>query len=446
MNEQLNDFEERPEKEVDELKDSIKQNQPDSLPETDMLGENVYQTTDPEKLLQLKRLEAEAILDILKSINNEKMSIKNLCLVVRNLLLTQLQVRKMAFFYESEESWIEGMRLKFSPFSEEAFDEMMAMTTTEKPVEDKQPNLLKLGIEYIIPIYNEGQIKAYFAIADFAESELEEQNDIIFIKTVGNILAVAIRNRELFKEQMARENLQKELEVASTIQKQLLIADFKGFKPMDVYGTNIPHSGVGGDFYDIIKKGEDTLFCCIADVSGKGIGAALLMANLQANLRSLCAQFDDLGTIIGELNERLFSITEGEKFVTMFLARIDLPQKTFSYINAGHNYPILVKGDKISRLSEGCILLGILPDVQSSEKTILFEDGNILLMFTDGVVEQTNKQEEMFGSERIVALVKEFEDLSSQNLVEQLLKRLSDFSEEIEAGDDTTILSVKFSS
>lgn len=417
----------------------------DSSVENDTLGTNVYDTRDPRKLLQLKRLEADAILDVLRSINNAKMSIKNLCLVVRNLLLTQLQVRKMAFFYETEDTWTEGMRMKFAPFSEGATAEMMQVTDTTRVNADAMPYLYALGIEYIIPILNDGQIKAFFAIADFAESELEEQNDIIFIQTIGNILAVAIRNRELFAEQMARENIQKELEVASTIQKQLLIRDFERFQPVDAYGINKPHSGVGGDFYDLIKKGEDTLFCCIADVSGKGIGAALLMANLQANLRSLCAQYDDLGVIIGELNRLLFSITEGEKFVTLFLARVNQKEKTLSYINAGHNYPMFEQNGEITRLSEGCILLGILPEVDASEKTISFEDGNILLMFTDGVVEQTNKQEDMFGSERIVALVQEFKDLSSKNLVDLLLKRLSDFSEDIEAGDDTTILSVKFS-
>jgi len=406
--------------------------------------QNVYQTKDPEKLLQLKRLEADAILDILRSINNASLSIKNLCLIVRNLLWAQLQVKRMAFFYENEEVWEEGMRLKFDEFSEEATEEMMSLrqTTPINPVH--HPHLAQLEIEYIIPIYNRGLIKAYFAISEFADSKLEEQNDLIFVETIGNILAVAIENRELFKEQMAKENLQKELEVASTIQRQLLIRDFERFAPLDIYGMNEAHSGVGGDFYDLIKKGENSVFCCIADVSGKGIGAALLMANLQANLRALCAQYDDLGVIIRELNSILFGITEGEKFVTLFLARLEFDRGTLSYVNAGHNYPILIKEGKIDRLSEGCIILGILPEVSPSETTIFFNSGNTLFMFTDGVVEQTNEQEEMFGSERIVAAVEEFQELSSKELIVSVQQTLAQFSGDVEAGDDTTMLSVKF--
>ncbi|MEO0899069.1 MAG: SpoIIE family protein phosphatase [Bacteroidota bacterium] len=407
-------------------------------------GENVYQTDDPAKLLQLKRLEADAILDVLRSINNADMTIPNLCLVVRNLLWAQLAVRKMAFYYQAKAVWHEGMRLKFEEFSEEALDEMFGAKKVSQVSQDEHPHLHGMGVEYIIPISNRGESNGYFVIADFADSPLEVENDLIFVETMGNILAVAIRNRELFEERMAKESLQKELEVASSIQNQLLITDFNRFKPLDIYGYNEAHHGVGGDFYDVIKKGNDSYYVCIADVSGKGIGAALLMANLQANLRSLCAQYDDLSIIISELNKNLFGITVGEKFVTLFLARVDIDKSTFSFVNAGHNYPILKSADGFSRLNKGCILLGILPEVVPEVTENSFEKGSILFMFTDGVVEQTDKQGEMFGSDRIVDLVKDFQLLSSQKLVGKIKSELSHFSQSVEVGDDVTMLCVKF--
>ena len=409
-----------------------------------MYMENAYNTNDPKKLLELKRMESDALLDVLRSINNDNLNIKQLCMIVRNVLRAQIGVRKMVFFYEYEGHWKEGMRLGFDKFEQDAVDELLDIQKVTPIDEASFPELHKHKVEYIIPFINRGDAHAFFAIADFADTEVEAEGDLIFIESMGTILLVAIRNKELFKEKMEQEFIRKELEVAETIQRQLLISDFHRFKEIDVFGLNIPHHGIGGDYYDVIKKQKGTTFVCIADVSGKGIGAALLMSNLQANLRALCAQTDDIKEIVVELNKVLFNVTTGEKFVTLFLGKINSFDKTFTYINAGHNYPIFIGAKENQRLDKGCTILGIMPELDPESQTFSYKEEDLLFMFTDGVTEQHNPQEEMFGSERAKELVRKHKNNSAREIIESMLEALEEFAETQVTTDDLTMLCVKF--
>ena len=406
--------------------------------------ENAYNTNDPKKLLELKRMEADAMLDVLRSINNDALSIKQLCMIVRNVLRAQIGVRKMIFLYEYEDAWKEGVRVGFDHLSEEAVEELIDIEEITAITEADYPELHKLSVEYIIPFINRTNARAFFAIAEFADSDVEAQGDLIFIESMGNILSVAIRNKELFKEKMAQEFIRKELEVAETIQKQLLISDFTRFQEIDVFGLNIPHHGIGGDFYDVIKKQKGSTFVCIADVSGKGIGAALLMSNLQANLRALCAQYDDVVDIVRELNKTLFNVTTGEKFVTLFIAKIDSKKKSLTYVNAGHNYPMFLSKNHIERLDKGCTILGIMPELHPESYSFSFDFDDILFMFTDGVTEQFNPKEEMFGSERTMKILKQYPECNASDIIKRILEELEVFTDTQVTTDDLTMLCVKF--
>ncbi|MDX2247129.1 MAG: PP2C family protein-serine/threonine phosphatase [Bacteroidia bacterium] len=405
---------------------------------------NAYDTNDPKKLLDLKRLEAAALLDVLRTINHYERNIPQLCTIAKNVLRAQLGVKKMGFFYETGEVWVQGIHLGFPPFGEEMMEEMLVLTKTTRIRKKNQPCLFELGVEYVIPIINRGMSKVFFCVADFADSEVETENDLIFIETLGNILSVAITNKQLFQEKIQQEFLRKELEVAETIQKQLLISDFSRFREIDVFGMNIAHHGVGGDFYDVIKKGRGNTIICIADVSGKGIGAALLMSNLQANLRALSAQYDDLASIIRDLNKILYDITTGEKFVTLFIAKINASNKTITYINAGHNYPVFFSGEEVHRLESGCTILGIIPSFEIQESELTFSSGDILFTFTDGVVEQSNAAGDMFGSERLIDKLKGIRDKNARDMVQLVEEELAGFAGSEDATDDVTMLSVKF--
>ncbi len=405
---------------------------------------NVYNTTDPKTLLALKRLEADALLDVLRTINHAELKISQLCTIVRNVLHSQIGVKKMGFFYRAEDEWIEGLRMGFEEVSPDARAELFTIKRTQAISPSKHPALAALRIEYIVPINDRGVSNAYFTIAEFADSEVEAQSDLIFIETLGNILSVSIRNKQLFKEKMGREILLRELEVAETIQNQLLISDFSRFQELDVHGFNLAHHHIGGDFYDVIQKGKGTTFVCIADVAGKGIGAALLMSNLQANLRALCAQYTQLKDIVQELNRILLQITVGEKFVTFFIAKIEMRKKQFTYINAGHNYPIFYQNGKAKHLDIGCVLLGILPELSIEQEILSYQAGDLLFMYTDGLTEQTNEQDEMFGGDRIEQILAKSHQQKSQDINESFHQRLKVFSGRVEPVDDITMLSIKF--
>ncbi|MEM6764667.1 MAG: PP2C family protein-serine/threonine phosphatase [Bacteroidota bacterium] len=406
--------------------------------------ENAYNTTDPKKLLELKRLEADSLLDVLRTINHAELKISQLCMIARNVLRAQLGVKKMIFYYQQENGWVEGTRLGFKPLPPSARNELFNIKALTSINGETYPLLNKDGVEYVVPINNREETTAYFAIADFADSEIEAENDLIFIETIGNILMVAITNKRLFEEKMNSELVSRELEVAATIQKQLLISDFSIFKDIDVFGMNVAHHGIGGDFYDVIQKEERITFVCIADVAGKGIAAALLMSNLQANLRALCARFSDLEVIIKELNKILYNITSGEKFVTLFLAKVDIHAQKVTYINAGHNYPIYIHNNAHNELDKGCMILGIVPDLTVGSATFRYHPGDVLFMYTDGVSEQTNAREEMFGAERILKGLEQYKYGTAKSITENIWHSLKSFSPEAESNDDVTMLGVKF--
>jgi sigma-B regulation protein RsbU (phosphoserine phosphatase) len=406
---------------------------------------NVYQTDDPHRLLKLKRLEADAMLDVLRTINLTDTSAEQLSVIARNVLRAQLGVRKVTFFYEFEGEWREGMRLGFDELSVQALEELILYRKTSKVTQGIAPQLSALGAEYVVPIMNRESPSAFFVIAEFADSEMEIQNDLIFIETLGNIMNVAIRNRQLMNEKLAQESLKRELEVAETIQKQLLISDFSRFREIDVWGLNVPHHRIGGDYLDVIKRGKGSTFVCIADVAGKGIAAALLMSNLQANLRALCAQSDDPREIVYELNTILYQVTQGERFVSLFLAKINSQTRKMEYVNAGHNYPIFLdKNGIITELSTGAALVGIMPELTVQTGHLDYQQNDNLLMYTDGVVEQTNPANEMYGNERLNTLMKSLQGKQSQSIANSIRQEVSFFADGVEVQDDLTVLNVRF--
>lgn len=217
-----------------------------------------------------------------------------------------------------------------------------------------------------------------------------------FVQTLTNIVVVAIENKRLFKENLEREKMQKEMEFASEMQTMLVpdLSKFPGHSKLNVEGFYLPHYEVGGDYYDIFELNHKEVGFCIADVSGKGMSAALLMSNFQANLRALFVSSIHLTDVITILNERIIGSVHGEKFITLFIARLDLETNELRYINAGHNPPILYdkKTKELIHLNSGCIGLGMMDAIQIIEEGYLeLENDSKLLCYTDGLIEMEEK-------------------------------------------------------
>jgi len=271
------------------------------------------------------------------------------------------------------------------------------------------PNPSLRTFDNIIPVFHNNQPIAYVLIGDIDEETKGVSPTIKhlhFIQTLSNIIIVAIENIRLYNESLQQEALKKELELASRMQS-MLIPD-KASLPNDdhIFATSFykPHHEVGGDYYDFIPLNKEEGVFCIADVSGKGISAALLMSNFQANLRALVTANSNLEQIMPKLNERVMSSAKGEKFITLFLAKYNYTTRKLQYITAAHNPPIMYKTEskELKFLKKGCLGLGMLdeiPTIEKGEETIT--ERTKLLCYTDGLVEVMDETKVHYDTDQI---------------------------------------------
>lgn len=399
---------------------------------------------DKRNSLEMKRLEADTLRDLMRAVNNPELSVARMSIVTRNALRMQWGVKKMLFRYEVDFVWMEECQLGFGNTTESVVYELHQIHLLRKIFSEEFPELHAWGAEYVVPININGLTKAYFIVAEFVDSEEEAQDELIFIETIGHILYAAIQNKNFYEQHLKQVALRQELTFAKQMQQQLLLSEFHRFSEIDVHAINLPYQEVGGDFYDVIKRGKGTTFVCIADVAGKGMSAALIMSNIQANLRALCANHDDVEQIGKELNRLVLKATKGEKFVTFFLAKIDTRKKEVTYLNAGHNYPILIQPKGITQLHSQSIPLGLMPSIEVAADSFAYEPGDNLFMYTDGLTDQTDKNGVVFDEAHIIETLTPALHKSSQDIINIFREAFQHFTEGSTSVDDLTLMNVRF--
>jgi len=251
------------------------------------------------------------------------------------------------------------------------------------------------GFDNIIPVYNNNVPIAYVLIGDIDEEKAGVSPTIkhlYFIQTLSNIIIVAIENIRLYKQSLKQEALKKELELASKMQSMLIPEESQlpNNNRIKVSTFYHPHSEVGGDYYDFLQLDKNKIGFCIADVSGKGISAAILMSNFQANLRALFTPDSPLSEIVKKLNKTVLTAAKGEKFITLFIGRYNFSTNKLEYINAAHNPPFLYDINKknLTSLKDGCVGMGMLDEIPTIESNeISISRPSKLLCYTDGLVE-----------------------------------------------------------
>ena len=266
------------------------------------------------------------------------------------------------------------------------------------------------GVDIIVPVYNNNVQIAFLFIGDI-EEEGEGMSPVIkhlnFIQTISSIIIVAIENIRLHKESLRQEALKKELELAARMQKMLIPDNIHmpHEKSLVATGFYFPHYEVGGDYYDCIKLSETMTAICIADVSGKGMSAAILMSNFQATLRALISEEIDLEFLVRRLNSVVVSNAAGEKFITFFIARYDSRTKELEYINAAHNPPVLyntVSGE-VLHFKASCVGIGMLDEIPSVNRTsLVISDYSKLVCYTDGLSELKGDNGKDIGTTEII--------------------------------------------
>jgi sigma-B regulation protein RsbU (phosphoserine phosphatase) len=232
---------------------------------------------------------------------------------------------------------------------------------------------------------------------------------------------------------------EQELQRAREIQQSLLPKEIPQLPGIAVATAWQPALAVGGDYFDVLRLDGNRLAICIADVSGKGVAAALLMANVQASLRASVRDLDSPARVCGIVNGMLRESIAGNKFVTFFCGVLDANTRTFCYCNAGHPYPILVSDGAAHTLDEGGAVLGVFPSWDYQDSSVNLKSGDRLLLFTDGITEAEDAQGEEFGVERVAAFGKAHAASSAAQLNEQLLAQVSDFCA-AQFQDDATLV------
>ncbi len=266
--------------------------------------------------------------------------------------------------------------------------------------------------------------------------------DLEALEELQTQAALALENASFARENVGREDIRHEMEVARSIQAQLLPRELPSFSSLEIAASNLPCREIGGDYYDCLETGAEELTVAIGDVSGKGVPAALLMANVQATFRAEAATGRSPREVLERMNRRLCTIDAPERFVSFFCGRLDLARRQLAYANAGHFQPILAHaGGENERLDHGGLLLGIHEDAPYEGAVVPLSPGDLLVLFTDGVIERGGP-DTRFGEPELVDAVLQKRHLSAADLlgwINEELTRLCGSTVE----DDTTIMVVK---
>ncbi|MBE6340027.1 MAG: SpoIIE family protein phosphatase [Bacteroidales bacterium] len=388
------------------------------------------------------------LLDVAQIVNEDH-TIDDLMNTFKNLLQEELGIGKILVYTLNYGTWVNLLASNISEEQLAAINVQRDLSHISQIEIIAGDNEALRGIDAVIPLYHKFHIISYVLIGD---SELGDGvsptlRNLKFVQILANLIIVFIENKKLQQQLIKQETLRRELEVAATIQEGLVPGhdDLPHSKFLRVRTLYKPHLGVGGDYYDVIQLSRTRIGFCIADVSGKGISAALLMSNFQAIVRSLFTSTIDLRVLLNELNRRVCKITSEDKFLTLFIGRYDKLTGRISYINAGHLPPIVYNplNDSMVLLERGCIGIGMLENLpQIDVGHINIGTRTRFLAYTDGLVEIDN------GC-RIEDATQDLKDImrKSTNIV-QVVNRVEEIANTYSANglafDDISVLAFEF--
>jgi sigma-B regulation protein RsbU (phosphoserine phosphatase) len=270
------------------------------------------------------------------------------------------------------------------------------------------------------------------------------EDEDFLVKLSGHI-AMALENARLHRDALIKQRLEKELALARGIQRSLLPDQPPVVPGFEIAVLNEPCFEVGGDYYDFLSLGPQSLLLVIADVEGKGVGSALVMSNLQATLRALVMHLHSLEVLAVSLNEMMYNDTKSEKYLSCFLGLVDTRRSGLHYINCGHVPPILVHGatGDYQLLEEGGTVVGLFPSAEYKRGSVALKPGDVLITCTDGILEACNAEEDEFGKERLAACVIENRQKSAQGIVDAVLFQVNKFAVGGKYTDDKVLMIMK---
>ncbi len=364
-------------------------------------------------------------------------------------IIGQLLVTKYAIiiFHENNTEVLES---RFKSGLLEKNISMLDATSITEPIHcygESNPfcsTLASLDIELIVPMQIKQKTKGLILLGKRNTKAGFSKSDIEFISSVGSLAIISIENSLLFKEALEKQKLEKDLEIAKKIQKKLLPSKLPIMENFEIAAFNKAAKQVGGDYYDAIKLGNGNVLLAIADVSGKGVQAALLMANLQAFLQSISKQNKELIDASNLLNDLVSENTTDGRFITFFWGILNDTTREFESVNMGHNPPLLIRDGKILKLKYGGMLMGVMPTVTPYKKEITkLLKNDLIIMFTDGITEAMDESNKEFSDEKLEALSYTLSELSAKEVLDKILSEVDMHTNGTEQSDDITCIVIK---
>jgi serine phosphatase RsbU (regulator of sigma subunit) len=272
-----------------------------------------------------------------------------------------------------------------------------------------------------------------------------QERDLKVLTTIASVASIKIENERLLDERLEKRRMEEELKVASEIQMRLQPFAPPNLEGWEMTGVSFPCREIGGDYYDFIQRKQDhRLIVAVGDVSGKGTGAALLMSSLHAAVRAQSQTRRSISEVMFEINQYIYENSPPNKFLTLFYGEIDPESGVLTYSNGGHNSPILFRtSGEVERLDRGGLPIGMMQGVPYQEASVHFDPGDVLLIYSDGITESVNAQDEEFGEQRLIDVLKQNRSRSSSGIRDRIDEALSRFVGSMAPVDDMTLMIIK---
>lgn len=397
--------------------------------------------------LELKEFQLRALLDVTKAINNtmEQGAMLNLYekIVREDLGITRLML------FERTDKWQRVLAYGTDGRSDSIDVEQLFSSYKDIQVIGSEEAGSLGAFDVAVPVYHRDRPLAFLLIGDIDEEEQRMSPTVKylnFIQTLTNLIVVAMENKRLAQQELQQERDKRELELAAEMQNMLVPRELPNTERIAAAAWYQPHRQVGGDYYDLIALDKDRWMVCVADVSGKGMSAALLMSNFQATLHaSFTAGVQDLEPLMHRLNERVQASARGERFITLFLGIIDLATRSMRFVNAGHNPPMLYHAGGITPLNDGSIALGMLQNLPFMKVGLVeLPKDSTLLCYTDGIVEQEDLHGNAFETEPLERVLRDLAQASPEQVIANIKTAFGSHRGTVPYLDDIALLTCRF--
>ncbi len=310
----------------------------------------------------------------------------------------------------------------------------------------ENPSIIRTNLHsaMCVPLWNDKEIIGLIYADRISIPEQFTKEDLKLLTILANTAALKIENARIVEEQIEMEKLKQQIRTAEGIQRNFLPKNDPVFAPFDISGSMRACYHVGGDYYDFISLGPDLLAVVIADVSGTGVDASLHMGSLRGSLYARISGSGNIAELTAGLNDFVHTSSESHIFISFFLGILDRKLGKLTYVNAGHNPPLLLDDEgQLRTLDSTGFCLGMFPSVGFEERTVPIPPGSLLCLFTDGITEGRNEESEEYGESRLAELIKESAHLPARDIKEKIYESVSAFTDCSESGDDMTLVVIK---